>query len=96
MNWEKGSSPMGLVIVIIMIAVSIIGLTYFLYEINDYYTPIVNGSVDPSGIGSSGFYNNTFNLTTTLIDVGGNMLWMILIFVFAILFLGIVYAVLKR
>jgi hypothetical protein len=56
----------------------------------------MNGSVDPSGIGSSGLYNNTFNLTRVMVDVGGNFIWIIFLLVFVVMFFGIVYMTLKR
>jgi hypothetical protein len=96
MRWESGSSTMGLVVILLMIAVGVLGLVYFLDQINVYYTPIMNGSVDPSGIGSSGMYNNTFNLTAILVGVGGNFILLFFIIVFALILLGIAYTAISR
>lgn len=97
MKWnDKGSSMMGLMVILIIIAVAIIGTIMVVSSMQDYYSPITNGTVDPGGIAESGVMNTTANLTATMMDVGGNAIfWIFFIVFFAVLF-GAVYAYTRR
>jgi hypothetical protein len=88
MNFTRGSIS-SIIIFLIVLVVGIIGAVVLIASMNDYYGPITSGTVDVGNISSSGMYNQTFNLTRTLVQVGENFPFLLILIFFAVLLIGV-------
>jgi uncharacterized integral membrane protein len=92
MREDAISVPSAIIILLIAI-VGIIGMVYAIMQMEDYYAQI--NELDPGGVVSSGVYNGTRNLTYTVLDIGTNYIWLLVIPILILVFL-IVYAYTRR
>jgi hypothetical protein len=95
---DRGSVP-GTILVIIMFAVIMLGVIMIISDYESTRAPFLNATngTDPTGgvlIGAG--YNRTTAITTALVGMGSDIIWLFVLAAFVVLFFGIVYFYLKR